>query len=152
MTDRLDRLLDREEDAWSRLWAQVERVPTGDRARPGVVGDWSVQDMVWHCARWADFCGEYLDVMRAGTFSDPFEIEPDEHWDRMNQKIADQSRAMPWTDVEAGAISARERVRTAIATLPRMDDVAETWFADETYMHYDEHAEHVAAFADGLPT
>ena len=58
---RRDELLDREEAAWARMWAQVERVPAGARAREGVVGDWSVQDMVWHCARWADFCGEYID-------------------------------------------------------------------------------------------
>ena len=41
---------------------QVERVPAGDRTREGVVGDWSVQDMVWHCARWADYCGEHLEI------------------------------------------------------------------------------------------
>jgi hypothetical protein len=133
------------------MWAQVQRIPADDRTRDGVVGDWSVQDMVWHCARWADFCGEYLDVMRAGTFSDPFESEPDEHWDRMNQEIADQSKAMAWADVEAGAASARDRVRTAIVSLPEVDDVAEKWFADETFEHYDEHAEHIAAFADGSP-
>jgi hypothetical protein len=152
VTARHDQLLEREETAWARMWAQVERVPEGDRTRVGVVGDWSVQDMVWHCARWADFCGEYLDVMRAGTFSDPFESESDEHWDRMNQDIADQSKAMAWADVEAGAVSARDRVRTAIVALPQVDDIAEKWFADETFEHYDEHAEHVATFADGLPS
>jgi uncharacterized damage-inducible protein DinB len=151
VTDRHDRLLEREQSAWSRMWAQVQRIPADDRTRNGVVGDWSVQDMVWHCARWADFCGEYLDVMRAGTFYDPFESEPDEHWDRMNQDIADQSKAMAWADVEAGAVSARDRVRTAIVALPEVDDVAEEWFADETFEHYEEHAEHIAAFADGLP-
>ncbi len=150
MTARHDQLLEREETAWSRMWAQVERVPAGERARPGVVGDWSVQDMVWHCARWADFCGEYLDVMRAESFTDPFDSEPDEYWDRMNQDIADQSKAMVWADINTGAVSSRERVRTAIAALPDVDDVAEQWFADETYVHYDEHAEQIAAFANSL--
>jgi hypothetical protein len=151
MTDRHDQLLDREEAAWTTMWAQVERVPDGERAREGVVGDWSVQDMVWHCARWADFCGEYLDRMRAGTFSDPFENEPDEHWERMNQDIAAQSKAMAWDDVQAGAASARSRVRTAIVTLPEVDDGAERWFAEETFEHYDEHAEHITRFADSVP-
>jgi hypothetical protein len=133
------------------MWAQVERIPAGERTRPGVVGDWSVQDMVWHCARWAEFCSEYLDAMLAGSFTDPFSSESDEHWDRMNQDIADQSKAMAWADVEAGAVSARDRVRTAIVALPEVADVAERWFADETFEHYDEHAEHIAAFADGSP-
>lgn len=151
MSERHDRLLDEEATAWSRMWSQVERVPPAERTRPGVVGDWSVQDMVWHCARWADYCGEHLDLMRAGTFTDPFASETDEYWDRVNQDIADQSKAMTWADVEAGGVKARERVRTAIAALPDVDDVAEMWFADETTTHYDEHAEHIAAFADALP-
>ena len=47
-------------------------------------------------------------------------------------------------------MTARDRVRTAVLALPEVDDVAETWFADETYVHYDEHAEHIASFVDGL--
>ena len=58
---------------------------------------------------------------------------------------------MAWADVEAGAVSARDRVRTAIVALPEVDDVAERWFADETFVHYDEHAEHIASFVDGAP-
>jgi uncharacterized damage-inducible protein DinB len=141
-------LLDRERQAWDRFWAQVERVPADDRTREGVVGDWSVQDMVWHCARWSDYCAEHLDLMRTGPWSDPFASEPDENWDRMNQDIADASKAMSWEDVVAGTAVGRERVRTAIAAFDDVDQVAETWFAEETFIHYDEHTEHIAAFVD----
>ena len=150
MAERKD-LLAREEEAWRRMWAAVERVPAGDRTREGVVGDWSVQDMVWHCARWADFCGEHLEIMRGGNWSDPFEAESDAYWDQMNQDIADASKAMAWDDVTTGAAAGRERVRTALAELGEIDDVAGTWFAEETYVHYDEHAAHITAFANGLP-
>jgi DinB superfamily len=150
MADAQD-LLAREEQAWDRMWVTVERVPAGDRTRAGVVGDWSVQDMVWHCARWADFCGEHLEIMRTGDWSDPFDAETDEYWDRMNQDIADASKLMAWDDVVAGAAAGRARARAAIAELGDIDTVAETWFAEETFVHYDEHAEHIAAFADGLP-
>ena len=68
----------------------------------------------------------------------------------MNQDIADASKAMAWDDVEAGAIAGREHARAALAALGDVDDVAETWFAEETFMHYDEHEEHIAAFADAL--
>ena len=151
MTADAQELLAREEQAWERMWSAVERVPAADRSRGGVIGDWSVQDMVWHCVRWSDFCGEHLEIMRGGTWSDPFDAESDEYWDRMNQDIADASKAMAWDDVVAGATTARARVRTAIAGLDAVDDVAERWFADETYVHYDEHEEHIAAFANALP-
>ncbi len=151
MTAATQELLAREDQAWDRMWAAVERVPVGERTKEGVVGDWSVQDMVWHCARWADFCGEHLEIMRGGNWSDPFEAESDEYWDRMNQDIADASKAMAWGAVVEGAAAARARARTAIADLEAVDDVAERWFADETFEHYDEHEEHIAAFADGRP-
>ena len=141
-------LLDREDDAWTRLWEQMERIPADDRQRPGVVGDWSVQDLVWHCAEWALFCSRHLDLMRAGPWTDPFAEETDEHWDRMNQEIADRSKSMAWADVAAGAASAREQVRAAISTFDTVGDVAAEWFAGETFDHYDEHAAHVAAAAD----
>jgi hypothetical protein len=150
MTADAQELIAREDQAWNRMWAAVERVPAGDRTKEGVVGDWSVQDMVWHCARWADFCGEHLEIMRGGNWSDPFARESDEYWDRMNKDIADASKAMAWDDVTAGAIAGRERARAALAELRDVDDVAETWFAEETFVHYDEHEEHIAAFANGL--
>ena len=71
----------------------------------------------------------------------------------MNQDIADQRRRR-WrgTTSTAGAVAGRERVRTALGELcPTSTMSRRTWFAEETYVHYDEHAEHIAAFVDGLP-
>jgi hypothetical protein len=147
--ERQQELLRREEEAWTRMWEQVERVPVDDRQRGGVVGDWSVQDLVWHCAEWADFCGRHLDLMRAGPWADPFASESDEHWDRMNEDIANRSKTMGWADVGAGAANARARVRTAMAAFGAVDDVAAEWFAEETFVHYDEHSAQIASFADG---
>jgi hypothetical protein len=57
-------------------------------------------------------------------------------------------KAMSWEDVVAGTAAGRERVRTAIAAFDDVNQVAETWFAEETFTHYDEHTEHIAAFVD----
>jgi hypothetical protein len=58
---------------------------------------------------------------------------------------------MAWDVVAAGAVAGRERARAALVALGDVDEVAESWFAEETFAHYDEHAEHIKAFADGLP-
>ncbi|MGZ6545876.1 MAG: hypothetical protein ACXVEI_11230 [Actinomycetota bacterium] len=149
---RAQGLLGKEDEAWTRMWEQVARIPVDGRRDPGVVGDWSVQDLVWHCAEWADFCGRHLELMRSGSWTDPFAVETDEHWDRVNQDIAERSKTMTWVDVETGAASARERVRIAIASLGTVDDVAAAWFAEETFLHYDEHADQIAAFVDATTT
>lgn len=141
-------LLEREDLAWSRVWAAVERVPADDRMREGVVGDWSTQDIVWHCAYWTNFCAEHLEAMRTGPWSDPFAGESDEQIDRENQDIADASKAMKWADVVSGTDASRARVRAALSAFADVDGVAEAWFADETFVHYDEHAEEIRSFLD----
>jgi hypothetical protein len=141
-------LLASEEAAWRRLSEQVDRVSEHDRTQPGVVGDWSVQDLVWHCAYWADFCGAHLERSREVPIGDPFAGGSDEQWDRENDEIAERSKAMSWQDVIAGTDAARSRVRAALSALPEVRDDAAGWFADETITHYDEHVEQIAAFAD----
>lgn len=145
--ERNEELLADEEAAWRRLSEQLERVAEPDRTRP-VVGDWSVHDLVWHCAHWADFCGAHLERARVEPVGDPFAGESDEHWDRVNDELAERSKAMSWQDVIGGADAARTRVRAALSALPEVTDDAAGWFADETYIHYDEHAASIAAFVD----
>lgn len=146
--ERNEELLAKEEAAWLGLFEQVDRVAEPDRTRPEVVGDWSVQDLVWHCAYWADFCGAHLERAREAPVGDPFAGESDEHWDHVNDEIAERSKAMSWLDVIAGTDAARTRVGAALSALPEVTDDAAGWFADETFIHYDEHAEQIAAFAD----
>ncbi len=146
--ERNEELLASEEAAWRRLSEQVDRVAEPDRKRPGVVGDWSVQDLVWHCAHWADFCGAHLERAQEGPVGDPFAGGSDEQFDRENDEIAERSKAMSWEDVVTGTDAARARVRTALSALPQVADDAAGWFADETFTHYDEHAEQIAAFVD----
>jgi len=146
--ERAEELLRNEEAAWGRLSTQIDRVAEPDRTRPGVEGDWSVQDLAWHCAHWADFCGAHLERAQDGPVDDPFAGESDEHWDRVNDEIAERSKTMSWPDVMAGMDAARARARAALSALSEAPDDAAGWFADETTTHYDEHAEQIAAFAD----
>jgi hypothetical protein len=149
MTTR-EEFLEREASAWAAFEAEVARVPAQDRDRPGVVGGWSVKDIVWHCAYWASFA---TDVMRRDgdqPFEDPFDAETDEHWDEVNAEVARASAAMSWEDVIAGAGAARAELRGLVGSRDLAPDVL-TWATEETFTHYDEHAEHVRTFADPLP-
>ncbi len=141
-----DELLQREADAWAGLEAAVARVSAERRTVEGVVPGWSVQDLVWHCAAWADFAGGNLEAMAAGTYED--EDHDDAYWDAMNADIAAASKAMSWDEVVAGAADARARVRAAIVAVPDLTDEAAADFSGETFEHYDEHAAEIAAFAD----
>lgn len=140
-----DELLQREAAAWDRLLAAISQVPAERRTEPGVVPGWSVQDLYWHCAYWSGWCGERLEAMAAGTFVD--EDHPDEFWDNLNEKVTEEARGMTWIEIEEASGPLRERVRGGLQALPELTDTAVEEYADETFVHYDEHAAEIEAFA-----
>ena len=141
--------LEREAASWDAFEAQVDRVAPDKREVPGVVEGWSLKDVVWHCAYWARYSADHLVMEGDGPFTDPFSAHPDEYWDGVNAEIAEASSAMSWDDVWEGAGDARASVRSVV-TRPGLTSAAIDFAAEESWVHYDEHAEHVRAFADAL--
>jgi hypothetical protein len=140
--------LDREAASWEAFDAQVQRVGVDRREMPGVVEGWSLKDVVWHCAYWARFAADHLTMQGpGGQFTDPFEAQPDEYWDGVNAEIAQASAAMSWDDVAAGTQEARASIRAVVAE-PGFTAEQIAWAGEESWVHYDEHAEHVEAYAD----
>jgi hypothetical protein len=136
----------KESDAWEAFLGVVATVPSDRRVSEGVVPGWSVRDLVWHCAEWAGFAADHLEQIKDGTFVDPFAGVDDAHWDAVSQAMVDEARTMTWEAILAGAEVRRTRVRGIWDSLPAIDDAAAHWFAEETFDHYDEHAEEIRAF------
>ena len=141
--------LDREDASWAAFAEQVERVPEDRRETPGVVGQWTLKDVVWHCVYWARFAADHLVKEGDGPYTDPFAGQPDEHWDAVNAEIAEASSAMSWDDVWSGTAEAREVLRHAIVR-PGLPPEPVDFAAEESWVHYDEHGAEVRAFADAL--
>ena len=146
MADR-DELLSKEADGWAALVGASERVAPELRTLAGVVPDWSVADLVFHCGKYAELTGGRLETMAAGTYVD---VEQPEHeWQAMNDGWAAESRTLTWEQAIAAAEAGRMKARTALEALGEVDDAAAMWFADETFEHYAEHTDEIARFADG---
>jgi mycothiol maleylpyruvate isomerase-like protein len=137
-----DELLRREDDAWSTFRDAFAGVSEDRRDVPTVVPGWSVKDLVWHCAYWADYVGTVLEHMAEGM------QEPeDQDWDAINEAVAEESKAMTWDAVVVGATRGRDRARAALLTLPDLTESATSEFAGETYEHYEEHAAEIVRFS-----
>ena len=146
MADR-EELLRREAEAWASLLGAAERVAPELRTVAGVVPDWSVVDLVFHCGKYAELTGGRLESMAAGTYVD---VEQPEHeWQAMNDGWAAESKTLMWEQAVAAAEAGRMKARTALEALVEVDDAAATWFTDETFEHYAEHAAEITRFADG---
>lgn len=139
-------LLDKEASSWEALMAAVGRVPQDRRTEPGVVPGWSVADLVWHCGYWADDAARRIGSIAAGK---PDPDDPEAVWQKTNEEVAEQSKAMSWDEVITRSEAARERIRAVVSSLPEIAPAAESEFSDETFEHYDEHAAEIERFAAG---
>ena len=138
-------LLDREASSWEALMGAVARVPEPRRTELGVVPGWSVADLVWHCGYWVDDAARRIELIAAGS---PEPEEPEAVWQKTNDEVAEQSKAMSWDEVVERSEAARERIRTVFAALSDVPPAAESEFVDETFGHYDEHAIEIRRFVD----
>jgi hypothetical protein len=141
-------LLEREASSWESLMAAVARVPEARRTEPGAVPGWSVADLVWHCGYWVDDAARRIELIAAGA---PEPDEPESVWQKTNDEIAEESKAMARDEIVSRSEAARERIRSALASLSEIPAAAESEFAEETFEHYDEHAAEIDRFAAGSP-
>jgi hypothetical protein len=148
MMDRREEQLSAEADAWTVFNEQLARVPTGRREEPGLPEGWSVKDLLWHVACWADELPPALPQMEAGTFVDPY--EDDAVGEQRNADILVEARAMVLADVEAALPEARLRARAALEAMRQIDDVAAHAFFTETTEHYQDHLGDLQAFANAV--
>lgn len=138
-------LLRREDESWGSFSAVVDEVPHERRGSGEVVEGWSVKDLVWHCAYWASFAGEVLASSSSPGFRDPFEGHDDAYWDAENARVDADGKRKSWDEVIASADDARRHVRDAFERAPEGDKPSQ-WFGEETFEHYDEHAQQIRAF------
>ena len=124
--------------------ASVARVPEGRRTEPGAVPGWSVADLVWHCGYWVDDAARRIEAIAAGT---PEADDPESVWQKTNDEVAEESKAMSWDEVVSRSEAARERIRAVLSSLAEIPPAAESEFVGETFEHYDEHAAEIERFA-----
>ena len=138
-------LLEMEEKAWTAFVGEARRVPEHLRADPGVVPGWSVNDLVFHVAKWAGVAADKLDLLRKGE-----PAQEDDDWEAMNQAWAARSKSMPYEQAMSEALQERQRAREALEAMDAVTSEAEGWFKEETIDHYAEHADEIARYADSL--
>jgi hypothetical protein len=135
-----DTMLRREEEAWRDFAGVLAAVPEDRRTAEGVVPGWSTHDLLWHCSYWTGFTGGVLEKIRAGD-ADP------EAGSKEEADILTEGRAASWEDALATVERGRERARAALSAFEgTIPELAAQWFREDTFEHYDEHAEQVRVF------
>lgn len=119
---------------------------------PGVLGDWSVRDLVVHVAAWSEHGADALELATAGRGEQFAYSKADT--DAMNERFADEARAISPARALEREEAAFGRFREAVAALDPArrterlgnGDTIEAVIRYDGPDHYTEHAGHVRAW------
>jgi len=148
-------LVDETFESWMQL---LESVPSGQLEKPGVSGDWSLKDIIAHIT-WHE--AQMVDVMEARALvgSEWWELPTHER----NAQIYDEYKSVPLQDVLDDATATHQQLVHWIGTLTDAELNDPTSFAgmpadwlfgdilaQNTFLHYGDHAASVARWLSNL--
>ena len=147
------------QESWQDLCAVLDSVSDAEQEQPGVVEGWSVKDMLGHITFWAEKAGRDLRLVAAGK---PDELEVPtgpESVNEWNAREADRRRQLPLSQVREELEAAHQSALQSLRDVPAevLDVEVKGWtmlvrFAEDTYRHYREHAEHIRAWKREVET
>jgi hypothetical protein len=153
--DRVDRLLRTLDRAWASLQESYAGLSDAQLERPGVVGDWSIKDVLAHVTTWEQEALKYLPLIAAGG-RPPKYSTTEGGIDAFNERMHQQKRSLGLAEVRAEAVRTHEQLVALIRAAPVEQLSGETrWrrrLRIDTYAHYAEHAEAIRAWREALPS
>lgn len=144
-----EQLLKKLDDAWRELTASYEGIPSSRMIEPGVVGDWSVKDLLGHITTWEEESLTHLPAIlesrRIPTYS-----QLHGSLDRFNAKSFEEKRAVPLREILSRLNETHQRLLDFVEHAPEEQIAHETRFRRrlrlDTYSHYPEHARAIQAW------
>jgi hypothetical protein len=141
--DQITRLLRRVEMAWAALKESYAGLPDSRLTEPGVVGDWSVKDILAHVATWEEEALQHLPVIIAG--GRPPRYVTFGGIDAFNAHMAEQKREIALSDIRRRLDETHSRLLDFIRSAPAgqftRESRARRRLRLDTYGHYPKHAE-----------
>ncbi len=142
----LDDLMREEDMAWAAFRDACERAGPAMSTERGVVGEWSVKDLIGHVACWMADAAQLLERMRMGTY-----VRPQRDVDELNRRFYESLRDLDLPTIKAECAASRNRMLQELAALPEIDDEARTRFRESGVVHYREHLEQLERWLAGGP-
>ena len=134
-SETADALMAEEDRLWGELHGLVDSLPRDKVEEPGYFREgWSAKDLVAHIGGWLAQAGVVLERVRFGTYL-PEEIDID----AINAATYAAMHEVPFNDVRAQAVAARNQMLRAWRSLPERSDEADRWIRKSGPEHYQEH-------------
>lgn len=140
--DPLARLLAQIETAWAAFNASFAGLSVAEMTEPGVVGDWSVKDILAHVNTWEGEALTYLPVIIAGRT--PRRYMTYGGIDAFNALMTEQKRGLALAEARRQLADTHQRLIAYIEGAPveqfSRQTRARRRLRLDTYAHYPEHA------------
>ncbi len=142
-----EQLLRRVDGEWRRFIDSFEGLVTEVCQQPGVVGEWSVKDLISHVATWEEAVAALSTIMegrRVPLYSTYGGI------DAFNDRKWSQYRELSLQDAIARAFYSHRQLMAFLTEVPEHHFAREGRFRrrlrQDTYGHFPEHTQHVATW------
>ena len=138
-----ERVLRRLELAWTAFQDSYARLPDARLLEPGVIGDWSVKDVMAHVSTWEEEALQHLPLIaRGGT---PPRYAASGGIDAFNARTAERKRDLSIAVVRRRLDESHRRLVELVRSAPEDQLAGETRFLRrlrlDTYGHYRLHAD-----------
>jgi hypothetical protein len=140
--NRRKQLLRRLDDAWRAFHESYGDLPEEKRLEPGVIGDWSVKDIIAHVSVWEEETLKHLPVILTGQKPPRYSVT---HGgiDAFNAETMKQRKNLPLAEVLRQSEAIHQRVIALIESAPEAQLDSKTRFRQrlrlDTYGHYKRH-------------
>ncbi len=136
-------LLERLDKAWTALKASYAGLSDAQMTEPGVVGAWSVKDILAHVTTWEEESLKYLPLIATGGRPPRYSVQYG-GVDAFNAQMAEQKRRLSLSEVLKQLDETHHRLVDYIQAVPEEQFTRETPFRRrlrlDTYSHYPLHA------------
>ena len=137
-----DQLLKKLEEAWAALKESYAGLSDAQLLEPGVMGEWSVKDILGHVTTWEEESLKYLPLILSG--GRPPRYIQFGGIDAFNAQMAEQKRDKEISDVLRQLDETHRRLIDYLQSVPEEQFTRETRFRRrlrlDTYSHYPLHA------------
>lgn len=135
---------------WAEMKSQLADVPANRMDESGVVGPWSIKDIVGHVSTWERAAIQAISSYFPGRDTSAL-AWPEEGIDDFNMRNVEETRARGLDDLMADPYRTHDELLVFLTGLPddalSVDDVA-TRIRVDTFDHYAEHTASIKRWLD----
>jgi hypothetical protein len=131
-------LLKQLEKAWAAIKESYAGLSDSQLTESGVIGNWSVKDMLAHVTTWEEEALKYLPLIITG--GRPPRYTRYGGIDAFNAQMTEQKRGLGLSDVLRQLDETHRRLIDYIRSVPDEHFTRETRLRLDTYSHYPKHA------------